>query len=36
MLTGLYQKHKERLSKNARERYKNPSEEEKCKKRQYA
>ena len=36
MLTGDYQKHKEKLRKEARERYQNLSEEEKYKKRQYA
>ena len=36
MLTGYYQKNKEKLSNKARERYQNLSEEEKDKKRQYA
>ena len=36
MLTGYYQKSKEMLSKKARERYQNFSEEEKDKKCQYA
>ena len=35
MLTGYYQKNKEKLSKKVRERYQNLSEEEKEKKRQY-
>ena len=35
MLTRYYQKNKERLSKKAREKYQNLSEEEKDKKRQY-
>ena len=35
MLTGYYQKNKERLSKKARERYENLSEEKKPKKHQY-
>ena len=35
MLTGYYQKNKERLSKKARERYENLSEEKKTKKHQY-
>ena len=35
MLTGYYQKNKETLSKKARERYQNLSEEEKEKKHQY-
>ena len=34
MLTGYYQKNKERLSKKARERYQNLSEEEKDKRPQ--
>ena len=36
MLTGYYKKNKEKLSKKARERYQNVSEEEKDKKSQYA
>ena len=36
MLTGYYQKTKERLSKKACERYQNLSEQEKEKKSQYA
>ena len=36
LLTEYYQKNKERLSKKARERYQNFSEEEKDKKPQYA
>ena len=36
MLPGYYQKSKEELSKKARERCQNLSEEEKDKKRQYA
>ena len=36
ILAKYYQKTKERLSKKARERYQNLSEEEKYKKRQYA
>ena len=35
VLTGYYQKNKERLSKKARERYQNLSKEEKEKKHQY-
>ena len=36
MRTNYYKKNKERLSKKARERYQNLSEEEKDKKHQYA
>ena len=36
MLTGSYQKTKERLSEKAYERYQNLSEEEKDRKHQYA
>ena len=36
MLTGYYQKNKERLSKKVRERYQNLPEEEKDKRHQYA
>ena len=36
MLTGYYQKNKERLQKDARERYQNFSEKNKNKKDQYA
>ena len=36
VLTGYYQENKEKLSKEARERYLNLSEEEKYKKRQHA
>ena len=35
MVNKYYQKHKEKLQKEARERYQNLSEEEKEKKRQY-
>ena len=35
MTTNFYQKHKEKLRKEARERYQNLSEEEKEKKHQY-
>ena len=35
MVNKYYQKHKERLGKEARERYQNVSKEEKQKKRQY-
>ena len=36
MLTGYYQKDKDRLSKKARESYQTLSQEEKEKKRQYS
>ena len=36
MTNNYYQKNKEKLQKEARERYQNLSEEEKDKKRQYA
>ena len=36
MTNNYYQKNKEKLRKEARERYQNLSEEEKDKKRQYA
>ena len=35
MVNNYYQKHKERLRKEARDRYQNPSDEEKEKRYQY-